>query len=271
MSVAAPPKVGVEVNGHRAEGFSIDGQRQDIEYEGLPNICYKCGKFGHALELCGKSIEAYVPDATDSRDPDVLYGPWMQAPSVPRKGKDLNSSGSRFAALLDGVVADGLSEQFELVGNLLNQAQGVLLPNLDVGSHHQNISELAREKGHAGKLVAKLPAIASRDRVIQVDTSLSLENHVVVHIDSSRGGPKTSVSNAHNQSLGSKNMGVKGGSTGVVKMKGGLKPTIKDHGRDNKAGTTMAIANRVNALEEDSSNFDSKLDKLLVGKMDIDE
>ncbi|KAK8633898.1 hypothetical protein V6N13_014732 [Hibiscus sabdariffa] len=70
---------------------------------------------------------------------------------------------------LSGIVADTRTTDFQ---------------KLNDGSNHQNISELAREKGQAGKPVAKLPAIASRDRVIQVDTSLSLENHVVVHIDS---------------------------------------------------------------------------------------
>ncbi|KAK8571473.1 hypothetical protein V6N12_027561 [Hibiscus sabdariffa] len=64
------------------------------------------------------------------------------------------------------------------------------------GSNHQNDSELAREKVQTGKPVVKLPAIASRDKVIPVDTSLSLENHVVVHVDNTRGGPKSSVSNA---------------------------------------------------------------------------
>ncbi|KAK8657039.1 hypothetical protein V6N13_098973 [Hibiscus sabdariffa] len=60
-----------------------------------------------------------------------------------------------------------------------------------------------------GKPIAKLPAIASRDKVIQVDTSLNLENRAAVHIDSTRGGPKPSVSNARNQSLSNNVTGVK--------------------------------------------------------------
>ncbi|KAL4290645.1 hypothetical protein GQ457_14G017720 [Hibiscus cannabinus] len=34
-------------------GIIIDGQRQDIEYEGLPEICFKCGVYGHSSDFCG--------------------------------------------------------------------------------------------------------------------------------------------------------------------------------------------------------------------------
>ncbi|KAL4284430.1 hypothetical protein GQ457_16G028420 [Hibiscus cannabinus] len=33
-------------------GIVIDGHRQDIEYEGLPEICFKCGRAGHSKEMC---------------------------------------------------------------------------------------------------------------------------------------------------------------------------------------------------------------------------
>ena len=30
----------------------IDGRLQNIEYEDLPMICYRCGRYGHISELC---------------------------------------------------------------------------------------------------------------------------------------------------------------------------------------------------------------------------
>lgn len=32
--------------------LGIDGKKQSIVYEGLPSICYECGKVGHIKEKC---------------------------------------------------------------------------------------------------------------------------------------------------------------------------------------------------------------------------
>ncbi|KAL4325692.1 hypothetical protein GQ457_11G004850 [Hibiscus cannabinus] len=62
-------------------GIIIDGQRQPVEYEGLPSICYGCGKYGHSKEVCGqsgqKSVEDRVHDGMELNK-ENLYGPWMQ-------------------------------------------------------------------------------------------------------------------------------------------------------------------------------------------------
>ncbi|KAL4304528.1 hypothetical protein GQ457_10G007360 [Hibiscus cannabinus] len=101
----------------------IDGHRQDIEYEGLPTICFKCGKYGHAKEFCG----AHEPQLAESetrplqRDESELYGPWMQVVNRRRRsGGYMNpsgsftrsrasgkASGSRFMVLADDVVGTG--------------------------------------------------------------------------------------------------------------------------------------------------------------------
>ncbi|KAL4318284.1 hypothetical protein GQ457_18G011590 [Hibiscus cannabinus] len=101
----------------------IDGYRQDIEYEGLPVICYKCGKFGHVQEACGKEdvvVENVAAVEEVKRDPKDLYGPWMHvvnrgcrpvrsrgfgASNVGRGRSDVQS-GSRFAVLDEGMGPD---------------------------------------------------------------------------------------------------------------------------------------------------------------------
>ncbi|KAL4324061.1 hypothetical protein GQ457_11G028370 [Hibiscus cannabinus] len=44
----------VDLHKPLVSGIIIDGMRQDIEYEGLPTICFTCGKYGHSKEECGK-------------------------------------------------------------------------------------------------------------------------------------------------------------------------------------------------------------------------
>ncbi|KAK8703502.1 hypothetical protein V6N13_047159 [Hibiscus sabdariffa] len=150
-------------------------------------------------------IEASVPTATDSRNPDVLYGPWMQASSRKRRTVGPRQGGEGVlckGGVASGVLAGGHGRSMaptesskRLSGNVV-ETRKIDFQKIISGSNHQNDSELAREKVQTGKPVVKLPAIASRDKVIPVDTSLSLENHVVVHVDNTRGGPKSSVSNA---------------------------------------------------------------------------
>ncbi|KAK8666029.1 hypothetical protein V6N13_006182 [Hibiscus sabdariffa] len=90
------------------------GDRQDIEYEGLPEICFKCGKYGHAKDVYGITSPATsVAEDNALRNLDELYGPWMQVSNRKRRNgqsrKDLDNgskdkaksvnSGSRFSAL----------------------------------------------------------------------------------------------------------------------------------------------------------------------------
>ncbi|KAL4308369.1 hypothetical protein GQ457_01G026590 [Hibiscus cannabinus] len=98
-------------------GIIIDGHRQDIEYEGLLEICFRCGKYGHAKEVCGITppTGTSVEEVIEPRNPEDLYGPWMQVSQRRRRlGNprtnvgDVNTgtgknvvSGSRFATLID--------------------------------------------------------------------------------------------------------------------------------------------------------------------------
>ncbi|KAL4341260.1 hypothetical protein GQ457_08G016750 [Hibiscus cannabinus] len=100
-------------------GIVIDGQRQDIKYEGLPEICFKCGMYGHLSDSCGAVPKKVSEDVAASvcRDPNALYGPWMQVIDRRRKigmqkkvmGRMGSSNsgklvhGSRFGVLLEDV------------------------------------------------------------------------------------------------------------------------------------------------------------------------
>ncbi|XP_039054112.1 uncharacterized protein LOC120196354 [Hibiscus syriacus] len=73
-------------------GIIIDGQHQTVEYEGLPLICYACGKYEHTCEQYGGITST---DSGDMKGNQVSiteenpYGPWMQ---VANKKKRNNAS-----------------------------------------------------------------------------------------------------------------------------------------------------------------------------------
>ncbi|KAK8660223.1 hypothetical protein V6N13_051157 [Hibiscus sabdariffa] len=69
-------------------GIVIDGTRQDIEYEGLPSICFSCGKYGHSREICGQENinDGEGGIQKEERDPKELYGSWMQVVNRRRRG-----------------------------------------------------------------------------------------------------------------------------------------------------------------------------------------
>ncbi|XP_024035693.1 uncharacterized protein LOC112096477 [Citrus clementina] len=115
--------------------FNLDGRIQKVEYEGLPIICYQCGKYGHNSTAClHKQTSNGINETTPENNPlenvsfdkigvptvanssSERFGPWMV---VERKGrarpvvdkenitdlernqrKNFNTT-SRFAALSD--------------------------------------------------------------------------------------------------------------------------------------------------------------------------
>ncbi|GMI74430.1 hypothetical protein HRI_001112300 [Hibiscus trionum] len=130
-------------------GVMIDGFRQDIEYEGLPMICFACGKYGHQQEMCGKdhtlegADSVTRPENVGEVQPEKdLYGPWIQVMNRRHRpvktGKQLDvrergqqarkeSSGSRF-----GVLGTDGGEKLENVA--ARGSVGVLArPNQDKG------------------------------------------------------------------------------------------------------------------------------------------
>ncbi|KAI9088221.1 hypothetical protein K1719_029942 [Acacia pycnantha] len=87
--------------------IKVDGKSYSIEYEGLPHICFTCGKHGHSKERCIVNMEP-----TGEARPQALYDAWMVA-KYSKKGKkqyrgkvaDIGGSevmgGSRFNVLFE--------------------------------------------------------------------------------------------------------------------------------------------------------------------------
>ncbi|KAH9661422.1 reverse transcriptase domain-containing protein [Citrus sinensis] len=90
--------------------IKVNGQIQLVEYEGLPMICFSCGKYGHFTEDCGeknmmgtgivKSVANNAPVVANEKNIRAAetggnkFGPWMV---VSRKGKTGNYASKNFS------------------------------------------------------------------------------------------------------------------------------------------------------------------------------
>ncbi|KAI9124795.1 hypothetical protein K1719_004122 [Acacia pycnantha] len=61
--------------------IKVDGRSFYMEYEGLPQICFKCGKYGHLKERCGDITQQGVSDRTHGHAPMVAPTSELQTTS----------------------------------------------------------------------------------------------------------------------------------------------------------------------------------------------
>ncbi|KAL4363646.1 hypothetical protein GQ457_04G012640 [Hibiscus cannabinus] len=132
----------VDLNKPLVSGIVIDGKRQDIVYEGLPLICFSCGKYGHMKEACGGAdvrSETTISSA-DQRDPKELYGPWMQVVNRRRRNstvvrgvvhenpKAMDNYGSRFAALSEVNETNNVQDDVHIDVGATGDEAGLAVP-----------------------------------------------------------------------------------------------------------------------------------------------
>lgn len=87
--------------------IEIEGRLQLIEYEGLPNICFHCGRYGHPKEEClewkekeKKKEEMKAASAADGAEiikdnfmeAPSKFGPWMVVPKGGLKSNYANTN-----------------------------------------------------------------------------------------------------------------------------------------------------------------------------------
>lgn len=93
--------------------IQINNGWYNLEYEGMPEICFRCGRYGHKRESCPWSIdpmvekvdggenesnimnmdEPIVKSAQSSDDVSAIYGTWMQVKPRGRPRKINNGQG----------------------------------------------------------------------------------------------------------------------------------------------------------------------------------
>ncbi|KAL4348482.1 hypothetical protein GQ457_17G005590 [Hibiscus cannabinus] len=165
-------------------GIVIDGSRQDIEYEGLLEICYKFGKFCHSKEKCGtENSEAMLKQAlVEHRDPRgggverTEVGDWVSPMGQGEGavgGARLVSSGGRGRVQINSAPSSPMEQMF---GGGLEVAGG---------------EEVVQQKDKAVEVVPEplskeLPRrpekVVAQGVVVNVKSSLVPSKHSIVQV-----------------------------------------------------------------------------------------
>ncbi|KAL4289744.1 hypothetical protein GQ457_14G000690 [Hibiscus cannabinus] len=166
-------------------GLLIDGKRQIVEYEGLPMICYTCGKYGHTVEVCkkgetnsGAGAHADMYDLTPA-DPDEKFGPWMQAANQEAAPHQIGLNQQNVSSHVIAVINDGAQDEAPIRGNALKlPAEG---GNADRSDFHA-----ASSHSFASKVIEIGPMgnseVASADVVIPASVSINPKSHTTVRV-----------------------------------------------------------------------------------------
>ncbi|KAL4341700.1 hypothetical protein GQ457_08G018670 [Hibiscus cannabinus] len=273
-------------------GIIIDKRRQDIEYEWLPNICYKCGKFGHTMDCCdwdNNTIDNFVKNTREQRNPDELYGPWMQAPSRRRRPITARQGGAMLREQ-DGPVGSILNQAAGgMVSGILNaihgsalapdgpskQKEGEVLRQITTDSVNKgdtrgelSISDLPHVTSHDGNAKEHSVKVASKDRIVSGTTTLNKEFHTVVGstISSSKGGAKGSLRVFTVQKVSSK--GRKKDNKAVVPVtvsdrmsyfRTDLNRVAMDIGQEDDGATVLGDASEAVVQWSDNVTYDSQI------------
>ena len=131
--------------------------------EGLPSICYSCGRYGHSMELCpDKRPPAAdpLPARAHGAREDTEFGAWMMVPPKRRpldksgrreQGQQFGNSGSRFEVLKQLSHPEGEAPS----GHVSEGPQGGTA--MSWKKHGQGGSELSwKKKGAAPKTPNKV-------------------------------------------------------------------------------------------------------------------
>ncbi|KAK8480095.1 hypothetical protein V6N11_080062 [Hibiscus sabdariffa] len=178
-----------------------DVQIKRDEYEGLPVICFGCGKYDHPNESCGTSgADLHIEKTARSSEPlvDDRFDPWMQVSSrkrmlnVMRRGVHAESSGtvmkSRLWLLVGGlkttvaepsmlpVVAAAGSEWREQGRVLKGAGQPELVGEVATLAVVDAIPQMQTTE------IAPRPLVAAMRQVVTVTSQLQSNKHVAVRV-----------------------------------------------------------------------------------------
>ncbi|KAK8661593.1 hypothetical protein V6N13_091191 [Hibiscus sabdariffa] len=187
-------------------GVQDDGRRQKIEYEGLPTICYHCGKYGHLEERCLAKDNAdgsHTMDVVEEpvQKPVERYGPWMQV--APRKNRRtmLRKEGTRAAN--GGLIRDMAGNRFDALrvqdGEVDNQGD----------MNAKDIQTANSLNGQQAPLVLKWDNSKGKGQLLMTDKN-KLGKEVVIPHEGTRGVRGMSV-------LSTKDMGQSSDSGGEAR------------------------------------------------------
>lgn len=173
--------------------FVLDGKIQKVEYEGLPVICFTCGRYGHSSNSCKDSSSVNNPGEDAQPNPNMQpqetpcqrddhcndannakpFGPWMIATrrgqkfnnhkdnnnGVNRNYENIGAGFSRFQ-ILDQVIDDSVNPTHAAMKyNPSTSHQPTIMANLNPifnANREDRTITPARRKQHTTAVTTKL-------------------------------------------------------------------------------------------------------------------
>ncbi|KAL4375913.1 hypothetical protein GQ457_02G030340 [Hibiscus cannabinus] len=217
--------------------LKIDGALQSLEYEGLQNICFHCGTYGHTKDSCLALVKAVESEQTRPKvsgpSDDVVFGPWMITDTQrQRPRKDIRpavgvvttqnvAQGSRFMVLEKEVADQGDRMEVPQDGETLGGLNGT-----------------ARED-QLGLMAADGPII--RDVTSEVG-QIPLVSHVAVN----------NVTGTHSALVIHDGRQLKHSGGGALRVAGSSKKGLKvNRGKDLWVSTLSSLSEYVQSIGKD--------------------
>ncbi|KAI9072252.1 hypothetical protein K1719_045780 [Acacia pycnantha] len=164
----------------------VDGELIFVEYEGLPSICYECGKYGHLQEACPlktASASGALPKPSMAALPNASVPP-QPAPTGGRKAVN----GSRYEVLGDVIEEEERQNP--------NCAQDNIYPSDERVPHRAKVNETKGSKKSSSGTKQKVTALQRKNQdslfnsqcyvARSSDISLDPNSNSAVRIEDSR-------------------------------------------------------------------------------------
>ncbi|KAI9102976.1 hypothetical protein K1719_023415 [Acacia pycnantha] len=234
--------------------IQVDGELIYVEYEGLPSICFECGRYGHLQSSCPtKMVAATVPPpSSDSPMAPVAearetaeFGAWMQVQrrrrNVVRGNKPISASngkngvnGSRFE-----VLRDTLNEEAQKSDDPGKSLQTL---NKEIGNGKKAVKETRGAKKAVSGSGIKLPSNSLQDKTH--DNIPNSQQYVVRRSDTSLDQSTNSVIQIEDQRMPKSTHSSKGKKSGP----GPLKPTIDNNPPSRVHGLNLSSGVNIHKL-----------------------
>ncbi|KAL4369394.1 hypothetical protein GQ457_05G014800 [Hibiscus cannabinus] len=216
--------ISVDLNKPLVSCIGIDDFVQNLEYEGLQNVCFKCGVYGHSQDMCSHTVFK-TTDSADAEQPTNnvnapvrpdtsakgLFVPWMVVDT--RRHRAL--AGKSAPKRVDAELHRANGSWFAILGkdSGLSELEQMSVAEGDVQQSFKNVQEhltsgsLAPRKGVAAKAVV-MPMVEGRT-VSVVEHAGHGASHSAVSIVEQGHGGRSGDPIVQGKRMGGKAKGVK--------------------------------------------------------------
>ncbi|KAK4279990.1 hypothetical protein QN277_011676 [Acacia crassicarpa] len=183
--------------------IQVDGEIIFVEYEGLPMICFNCGRYGHLQATCPEKMTSSGGDAPNAATPAARepmmskqpfqeresnnFGDWMIVQRRPRRTTDKSNKEN---ALPDGrnLAPTSRYEVLNMVDPQVEEKQEVYVPVKEFSNQKAVGSSYQKKKGKETMVSSETPLVNNHAKTLQNksnDDILISKQYVVKHPETS--------------------------------------------------------------------------------------